>query len=120
MHAACPKHQNDELLVLLKTIEKYMNCLLLPQNFQDWISKNDSTDTNYFSIGCSVLFLNWLKFQLNFTWTQIIAAGSPTLAGTYKNLTNETDGYSKFTALINAKYPPGVPSNLTTDNPFPL
>ena len=53
---------------------------------EDWVNKTDPTDVNYFSIGCSVLFLNWLRFQLNFTWTQIIAAGTPTLAGTYKNL----------------------------------
>jgi hypothetical protein len=51
---------------------------------EDWISKTEQTDTNYFSIGCSVLFLNWMRFQLNFSWTQIIAAGAPTLGETYK------------------------------------
>jgi hypothetical protein len=87
---------------------------------EDWVSKTDNTDTNYFSIGCSVLFLNWLRFQLNYTWTQIIAAGAPTLAGTYKNLTNKNDGWATFTNLINQKYPPHQPSNLTKDNPFPF
>src|SRR5215469_17795128 len=47
---------------------------------EDWVNNTDPTDTNYFSIGCSVLFLNWLRFQLNYSWTQIIAAGGPTLA----------------------------------------
>ena len=87
---------------------------------EDWINKTEHTDTNYFSIGCSVLFLNWLRFQLNFSWTQIIAAGAPTLAGTYKNLTGKNDGYATFKALIDQKFPPGKPSKLTKDNPFPL
>jgi hypothetical protein len=87
---------------------------------EDWVNKTDPTDVNYFSIGCSVLFLNWLRFQLNFTWTQIIAAGTPTLAGTYKNLTGQNDGFTKFKAFIDQKFPPGQASNLTTDNPFPL
>lgn len=86
----------------------------------DWINKTEKTDTNYFSIGCSVLFLNWLRFQLNFTWTQIIAAGTSTLAGTYKNLTGNNDGFAVFKALIDQKFPPSQPSGLTTDNPFPL
>lgn len=87
---------------------------------EDWVSQTDATDVNYFSIGCSVLFLNWLRFQLNFPWAQIIAAGTPTLAGTYKNLTGKDDGFTTFKALIDQKFPPGQPSNLTTDNPFPL
>ncbi|HEV3116396.1 MAG TPA: hypothetical protein VGY58_05045 [Gemmataceae bacterium] len=87
---------------------------------EDWVNKTDATDVNYFSIGCSVLFLNWLRFQLNFTWTHIIAAGTPTLAGTYQNLTGKNDGFAKFKALIDQKFPPGQPSGLTTDNPFPL
>jgi hypothetical protein len=87
---------------------------------EDWVNNTDSTDTNYFSIGCSVLFLNWLRFQLNFAWTQIISAGAPTLAGTYENLTGKNDGWATFKALIDAKYPPGKPSHLKKDNPFPL
>jgi hypothetical protein len=87
---------------------------------EDWISKTDQTDTNYYSIGCSVLFLNWMRFQLKFTWTQIIAAGADTLAQTYANLTGKNDGWATFKALIDAKFPPGQPSGVTTDNPFPL
>jgi len=87
---------------------------------EDWINKTDPTDVNYFSIGCSVLFLNWLRFQLNYTWAQIIAAGAPTLAGTYQNLTGQNNGFDQFMALINQKFPPGTPSGLTKDNPFPL
>ncbi len=87
---------------------------------EDWVNKTDPTDVNYFSIGCSVLFLNWLRFQLSFSWAQIVAAGTPTLAGTYKNLTGRDDGFTTFKALVDQVFPPGQPSNLATDNPFPL
>ena len=86
----------------------------------DWINNTEGTDRNYVSIGCSVLFLNWMRFQLGYGWQQIIAAGDSTLAKTYQNLTGETDGYAQFMALMNATYPAGTPSGLTTDNPFPL
>ncbi len=41
----------------------------------DWINNTEGTDQHYVSIGCSVLFLNWMRFQLGYSWTQIIAAG---------------------------------------------
>jgi hypothetical protein len=87
---------------------------------EDWVSKTEQTDTNYFSIGCSVLFLNWMRFQLNHPWADIIAAGAATLAATYANLTGNNNGYTTFKAFIDQKFPPGKPSNLATDNPFPL
>src|SRR5271165_4318638 len=87
---------------------------------EDWVSKTDQTDTNYFSIGCAVLFLNWMRFQLGYEWKQIIAAGAATLGQTYANLTGKNDGWPTFKALMDAKFPPGKPSGVTTDNPFPL
>ncbi len=86
----------------------------------DWINNTEGTDQHYVSIGCSVLFLNWMRFQLGYSWTQIIAAGDSTLAKTYQRLTGQTDGYALFTALMDRTYPRGTPSGLTTDNPFPL
>jgi hypothetical protein len=61
-----------------------------------------------------------MRFQLKHTWNQIIAAGAPTLAKTYKNLTSKNDGWTTFKALIDASFPPGRPSHVTSDNPFPL
>jgi hypothetical protein len=49
--------------------------------------------------GCSVLFLNWMSFQLKYAWNQIIAAGAPTLAETYKNLTGKNNGWEAFKAF---------------------
>jgi hypothetical protein len=86
----------------------------------DFVNVTDPTDTNYISIGCSVLFLFWLRYQLSFTWNQICQAAAPTLAQTYQNLTGRTDALAQFTSLLLAKYPQGSPSGLTTDNPYPL
>jgi hypothetical protein len=87
---------------------------------EDWVTKTEHTDINYFSIGCSVLFLNWLRFQLNQGWKEIIAAGAPTLAQTYKNLTGKDDGWVTFKAMVEKRWPSGKPSHVTKDNPFPI
>ncbi len=86
----------------------------------DFVNTTDPTDRNYVSIGCSVLFLFWLRYQLGFTWNQICAAGASTLAQTYTNLTGRTDALAQFKALLQAKFPEGTPSGLTVDNPFPI
>ena len=86
----------------------------------DFVDRNEASDTNSEANGCSVLFLNWLRFQLNLSWAQIVAAGAPTLGETYRKLTGNNDGKAQFEKLINQHFPKGRPSNLTTDNPFPL
>lgn len=86
----------------------------------NFVDQTDPTDTNYNSIGCSVLFLNWLRFQLNHSWAEIIAAGGDTLGATYRNLTGKSTGWADFQAVIDAHFPAGQPYDLTTDNPFPL
>jgi len=86
----------------------------------DFVNRNDPTDTNYVSIGSSTLFLNWLRYQLNYTWQDIIAAAAPTLAQTYTKLTGKTDGWQQFSGLLQARFPVGTPSGLKSDNPFPI
>lgn len=86
----------------------------------DFVNTTDPTDTNYVSIGCSVLFLNWLRYQLHFSWNQIILAGAPTLAQTHTNLTGTNDGLAQFKALLQTHLPVGSPSGVTSDNVFPL
>jgi hypothetical protein len=86
----------------------------------NFVDQTAPTDTDYNSIGCSVLFLNWLRFQLNHTWADIIAAGSGTLAATYKNLTGKATAWTDFQTVINAHFPVGKKYTLGTDNPFPL
>lgn len=86
----------------------------------NFVSKTEMTDTDYNSIGCAVLFLNWVRFQLNYSWADIVKAGAHTLAGTYKNLTGKSSAWKDFEAVINAHFPPGQSYNTGTDNPFPL
>ncbi|WP_407542905.1 hypothetical protein Q0M94_24830 (plasmid) [Deinococcus radiomollis] len=86
----------------------------------DFVNQTDGTDRNYTSIGCSVLFLNWLRYQLHFSWNEIVMAGAPTLAETYTKLTGRTDALDHFKIFLQIHYPEGTPSGLTHDNPFPL
>ncbi len=87
---------------------------------QDFVSQNDPTDTNYVSIGCAVLFLNYLHTQLCYSWADIVQQAGATLAETYQNLTCRSDAFAAFSALLEASFPIGTPSGLTNDNPFPL
>ncbi|HEV3332623.1 MAG TPA: hypothetical protein VG096_16655 [Bryobacteraceae bacterium] len=84
----------------------------------DWVSKNNNTDSDAVSNGCSVLFLFWLNTELNFSWQQICRAGAPTLAGTYQALTGKNTAYADFRAVIDKMFPLGQPSNVQVDNPF--
>ena len=86
----------------------------------NWVDNTEQTDRDYNSIGCAVLFLNFLRYELSYSWNAIIAAAAPTLAGVYTNLTGLTDGWARFSALMQAYYPTGTPSGVTNDNPFPL
>jgi hypothetical protein len=86
----------------------------------DFVDQTEPTDTDYNSIGCAVLFLNWLRFQLNRPWVDIIAAGAGTLATTYENLTGKATAWNDFEAVINSHFPAGKKYSLGTDNPFPI
>ena len=86
----------------------------------DFVSKVDPTDTNYISIGCSVLFINYLRFQLGFSLGEIVQAGGATLEDTYEKLTGKTGGFAPFAALLQRHFPVGTAITLDNDNPFPL
>jgi hypothetical protein len=86
----------------------------------DWVNNTDTTDVDPVSNGCAVLFLNYLNTQLGYAWAQIVQAGAPTLAQTYTNLTGNPDGWTPFRQQLDANFPLGTPSGVTTDNPYPL
>ncbi len=71
----------------------------------DWISKDEGTDQDDNSIGCSILFLYWLLGK-SYTIAQIVQAGEPdgTLATTYATLTGEpaTAAFTNFKAALAA------------------
>jgi acid phosphatase type 7 len=80
----------------------------------DFINKTDQTDQNADSTGAAVLFYNWLHYQLGYSWEQIVRAGAPTLAETYRKLTNgKTSAFEDLMAAIQA-----LPNGVTNDNPF--
>lgn len=87
---------------------------------KDFVDHTFGSDTDPTANGCSVLFLNWLRFQLNFSWAQIVGAAAPTLGETYTNLTGNNDGFKQFSSLLESHFPKGQSSGLTTDNPFPI
>lgn len=86
----------------------------------NYVDRTVQSDRNPTANGCAVLFLNWLHFQLGHSWRRIVAAGAPTLGKTYTKLTGKTDGYERFRALLDSRFPHGRPARLATDNPFPL
>jgi hypothetical protein len=88
----------------------------------DYVNDNSATDQDSASNGCATLFLYYLHSQLNFTWQQIVAAGAPTLGGTYQKLTgqNPQQGFQDFLGRL-ATLDNG--SGLTvpgSGNPFPI
>jgi hypothetical protein len=60
------------------------------------VSRNDATDGRFSSIGCSVLYLNWLRFQLRYGWREIIVAGGGTLSDMVLHLTGKRTGWEDF------------------------
>jgi hypothetical protein len=95
----------------------------------DWVDNVEHTDQDYVSIACGSLFLNYLAYQLNFRWPDIIAAGAPntnTLAETATTL-GVQNAFNDFSALMQMYfppgspiYPPGTPNAQQTDDLFPL
>lgn len=98
----------------------------------DWVDQVWHTDQDFVSIGCGTLFLNYLAYQLNLRWPDIIGAGAPTtntLAETATTL-GVVNPWSGFSSLITTYLPPGAnlppePTSLgqppePTDDPYPL
>jgi hypothetical protein len=80
----------------------------------DFINKSEQTDQNAVSTGASVLFYNWLHYQLGYSWEQICKADGKTPAQTYSRLTNrKDDAFQVFLKAIDA-----LPNGVTSDNPF--
>lgn len=84
----------------------------------DWISKDQGTDGDYPSIGCSVLYLYWLLSQ-GYTVDQICQAGEPdgTLAANYQTLTGKPSSQA-FCDFSTAAHALGSPSSFQNDNPW--
>ena len=87
----------------------------------NFVANTDPTDKNPVSYGCGILFLFYLTTQLGFSMRAIVQAAGDTLEKTYENLTQSSNAFPTFAALLAARFPPGVPSGLSgSSNPFPL
>jgi hypothetical protein len=85
----------------------------------NFVDQNLPTDTDSVSNGCAVLFLWWLV-SLGYPWDQIVPAGGRSLAETYLALTGgKSTAWQDFRSVVDARWPPGRPSGVTVDNPWP-
>jgi hypothetical protein len=87
---------------------------------RNWVGWTLPTDQNMVANGCAVLFLNYLHTQLAFGWDKICQAAAPTLALTYNQLSGKIAPFRDFANILAKKFPPGIPTDLATDNPFPI
>ncbi|HEY6332043.1 MAG TPA: hypothetical protein VI756_22125, partial [Blastocatellia bacterium] len=86
---------------------------------QDLVNFNYPTHTNQRANGCSVLFLNWLRFKLGYEWGDIVAGAAPTLAKTYRLLTGSTDDtFPQFKSELDRLFSPNRRWPSVPDNPF--
>jgi hypothetical protein len=98
----------------------------------DWVDNVEHTDQDPVSFGCGSLFLNYLAYQLNYTWPDIIGAGAPTTSTLAETATilGVANPWMDFISLITAYLPspdtlPVEPTSFgqppePTDDPFPL
>lgn len=100
-------------------------------NFISSSNSPSNSDVNPDSdVGCTTLFVNYLKTQLGFTAKQIVQAAAPNLQGVYRNLTHDdSDPFPVFDFLLASAFPPGpaggVGATVDTskqpeDDPFPI
>jgi hypothetical protein len=93
----------------------------LNSNRPDWVNQTDGTDTNFVSIGCATLFINYLVHQLNHPLPNVVQAGGNTLQQTYQRVSGDASNpFPAFGALLASRFPPGTPADLGNDNPFPI
>jgi hypothetical protein len=98
----------------------------------NWVDNVYHSDQDLVSVGCGSLFLNYLAYQLNLRWPDIIQAGAPTtntLAET-ATILGVSNAWLNFFNLIQTYLPspmtlPPEPTSLgqppePTDDPYPL
>lgn len=82
---------------------------------QDWVSNEFSGedgvagDGDWYSFGCAILFIYYLKDQLHFTMPQIVQTHGSTLEDRFHSLSGRSGGFAPFRALLDEFYPSGAP-----------
>jgi hypothetical protein len=88
---------------------------------QDFVNNDPDDIKPDATTGCTTLFIYYLHDQLGHSIQSIINAGAKSLAGVYKNLTGQPDGWTPFINLVNSHYPTGFGAyNPAGDNIFPM
>src|SRR5947208_5996490 len=73
----------------------------------DYVTGPELTDGNAVSFGCGLLFLYYLKSQLNYPVSKIVQNGGSSLEELYKNLTGQNNAFNAFNGLVSQYFPPG-------------
>lgn len=89
---------------------------------QDFVNDNSADDRNQDANGCGDLFLYYLHSQLNFEWSDVIAAGGQSLGETYTQLAGYDggQGFGDFLADLNQIATGGTLQVPVSGNPFPI
>jgi hypothetical protein len=85
----------------------------------NWVDQTEGSDTEFVSIGCGTLFINYLCYQRDIGLKAIVVAGGSTLEKGFEKLTGNNGAFGPFSRLL-ARFFPGTQSNIANDNPFPL
>ncbi len=91
----------------------------LGSNRQNYVDNTDPTDRSAISTGCDVLFINYLRFQLDIGLRPVVISGGATLEKCYEKLTGQSGAFGPFSRLL-GRFFPGTQNNVPGDNPFPL
>ena len=87
-----------------------------------YVNTTENTDTNIFSFGCSILFINYLVTQRGHSLKEVIRAGGSTLAENYSRVTGEGafNAFPSFNGVLQFSVGNSTTNNLLRDNIFPI
>ncbi len=86
----------------------------------NWVTTTDPTDKTEDSFGCAILFIYYLRDQLNHSISAIIQKADDSLENTYQALAGSSGGFVPFKTLLDKYLPAGQMKDLVSDNPFPI
>jgi hypothetical protein len=86
---------------------------------RNWVDQSEPTDQNFKSIGCAILFLNYVRWQLGYSLQSILMSDGKTLEALYEQVVGGNGGFQPFSDLLNRFFPIGSHPSVG-DNPFPL
>lgn len=103
--------------------------LSMPRPRPDYISQNELTipgsisprgDADPIGYGCGIIFIYFLRSQLNYDFFNIVSAGGTLLSDRYRELTGATDDpATRVGALLDSHFGSGQ-IHIGGNNPFPL